>query len=122
MIGIGTSKGGLEPSKGVQCVGSVLCCWGGHIRHYVGTYVALLLYLWVVWRTLAWLHPVCFLVWLSCARRSQLESFVHLARRITNHRDAIEANLDYGLSQGLIESTNTKIRLLTRVAFGVHGP
>jgi transposase len=29
--------------------------------------------------------------------------------------------LDIGLSQGLIESTNTKIRLLTRIAFGFHG-
>jgi transposase len=36
--------------------------------------------------------------------------------------DAIEANLEHGLSQGLIESTNTKIRLLTRIAFGFHGP
>ena len=27
---------------------------------------------------------------------------------------------DHGLSQGLIESTNTKIRVLTRVAFGFH--
>jgi len=60
--------------------------------------------------------------WLSWARRSQLESFVHLAKRITNHREAIEANLEHGLSQGLIESTNTKIRLLTRIAFGFHGP
>ena len=60
--------------------------------------------------------------WLSWARRSQLESFVHLAKRITNHRDAINANLEHGLSQGLIESTNTKIRLLTRIAFGFHGP
>ena len=60
--------------------------------------------------------------WLSWARRSQLESFIHLAKRITKHRDAIEANLECGLSQGLIESTNTKIRLLTRIAFGFHGP
>jgi transposase len=60
--------------------------------------------------------------WLSWARRSQLESFIHLAKRITKHREAIEANLEYGLSQGLIESTNTKIRLLTRIAFGFHGP
>jgi transposase len=35
---------------------------------------------------------------------------------------AIDANLEHGLSQGLIESTNTKIRLLTRIAFGFHGP
>ena len=60
--------------------------------------------------------------WLSWARRSQLESFIHLAKRITNHREAIDANLEHGLSQGLIESTNTKIRLLTRIAFGFHGP
>jgi transposase len=60
--------------------------------------------------------------WLSWARRSQLESFVYLAKKITRHREAIEANLEHGLSQGLIESTNTKIRLLTRIAFGFHGP
>jgi len=60
--------------------------------------------------------------WLSWARRSQLESFIHLAKRVTKHREAIEANLEHGLSQGLIESTNTKIRLLTRIAFGFHGP
>lgn len=60
--------------------------------------------------------------WLSWARRSQLPSFVYLAKRITKHREAIEANLEHGLSQGLIESTNTKIRLLTRIAFGFHGP
>ena len=60
--------------------------------------------------------------WLSWARRSRLESFIHLAKKITNHREAIEANLEHGLSQGLIESTNTKIRLLTRIAFGFHGP
>ena len=60
--------------------------------------------------------------WLSWARRSRLPSFVYLAKRITKHRAAIDANLEHGLSQGLIESTNTKIRLLTRIAFGFHGP
>ena len=60
--------------------------------------------------------------WLSWARRSRLPSFVNLAKRITKHRAAIDANLEHGLSQGLIESTNTKIRLLTRIAFGFHGP
>jgi len=60
--------------------------------------------------------------WLSWARRSQLPSFVKLAKKITKHRQAINANLEHGLSQGLIESTNTKIRLLTRIAFGFHGP
>ena len=60
--------------------------------------------------------------WLTWARRSQLPAFIHLAKRVTRHRQAIDANLDHGLSQGLIESTNTKIRLLTRIAFGFHGP
>jgi hypothetical protein len=35
---------------------------------------------------------------------------------------AIDATLDHGLSNGLIESTNTKIRLLTRIAFGFRSP
>ncbi len=60
--------------------------------------------------------------WLSWARRSQLPSFIQLAKKISRHRQAIDANLDHGLSQGLIESTNTKIRLLTRIAYGFHGP
>ncbi|MDR9452123.1 MAG: transposase, partial [Acidimicrobiia bacterium] len=60
--------------------------------------------------------------WLIWARRSQLPAFTHLAQKISRHRQAIDANLEHGLSQGLIESTNTKIRLLTRIAYGFHGP
>lgn len=59
--------------------------------------------------------------WLIWARRSQLPAFVELHRKISAHRDAIEATLDHGLSNALVESTNTKIRLLTRIAFGFHG-
>ncbi len=51
-----------------------------------------------------------------------LPAFVELAKKLARHRAAIDANLEHGLSQGLIESTNTKIRLLTRIAFGFHGP
>ncbi len=60
--------------------------------------------------------------WLTWARPSQLPAFTHLAKKISRHRQPIDANLDHGLSQGLIESTNTKIRLLTRIAYGFHGP
>jgi transposase len=60
--------------------------------------------------------------WLAWARRSRLPAFVHLYKRITTHRAAIDAALEHRLSQGLVESTNTKIRLLTRIAFGFHGP
>ena len=59
--------------------------------------------------------------WIGWSRRSRMPAFVQLQRRIVTHRDAIDVALDTGLSQGLIESTNTKIRLLTRIAFGFHG-
>ena len=59
--------------------------------------------------------------WIQWARRSRMPAFVQLQRRIVTHRDAIAAALDTGISQGLIESTNTKIRLLTRIAFGFRG-
>jgi transposase len=60
--------------------------------------------------------------WTSWARRSRIAPFVKLQRRIVKHRREIDAALDTGLSNALIESTNTKIRLITRVAFGFHGP
>ena len=58
--------------------------------------------------------------WISWARRCRIPAFVKLQRSIVRHRAAIDATLDHGLSNALIESTNTKIRLITRVAFGFH--
>jgi len=60
--------------------------------------------------------------WLGWARRCRIPSFVELGRRISKHREAIDAALDHRLSNGLVESTNTKIRLLTRTAFGFKSP
>lgn len=60
--------------------------------------------------------------WISWVRRCRIPAFVDLGRKIVKHRAAIDAALDHGLSQGLIESTNTKIRLLTRIAFGFRSP
>ena len=60
--------------------------------------------------------------WLSWAQRCRIPSFVVLGRRISKHREAIDATLDHRLSNGLVESTNTKIRLLTRMAFGFKSP
>jgi transposase len=57
--------------------------------------------------------------WLDWAANSQLKPFVDLAHRIRlNYRDDIANTLTYQLSNGRIESINTKIRLLTRIAFG----
>jgi transposase len=56
--------------------------------------------------------------WISWARRCRIDVFIELQRRIIRHRDAIEAALTHGLSNGLIESTNTKTRLIIRRGFG----
>ena len=56
------------------------------------------------------------------ARRCRIPAFVKLASTISAHRAAIHAALTKGLSNGLVESVNTKIRLLTRIAFGFRSP
>ena len=60
--------------------------------------------------------------WISWARRSRIDAFVKLQRSIVAHRDAILASIEHGLSNGRIESMNTKIRLITRIAFGFASP
>lgn len=60
--------------------------------------------------------------WQGWAQRSRIPAFVDLARRIRRHRPAIDAALEHNLSNALIESSNTKIRLLTRMAFGFKSP
>ena len=59
-------------------------------------------------------------MWLSWAPRSRLEPFVKLAKTVREHRERIEAAFDTGASNALAESTNTRVRLLHRVAFGFH--
>lgn len=56
--------------------------------------------------------------WLSWARRCQIPAFVELYHRIRKHRTGIIASVTHGLSNGLTESINTKLRLLTRIAYG----
>jgi len=60
--------------------------------------------------------------WLAWASRSKIAAFVELARTIRKHRAAIEAALTHGLTNARVESVNTKIRLLQRVAFGYRDP
>lgn len=60
--------------------------------------------------------------WLAWAARCRIPAFVALGAKIRVHRTNIEAALDHNLSNALIESTNTKIRLLQRVAFGFRSP
>jgi len=60
--------------------------------------------------------------WIAWAQRCRIGPFIELARLIRQHRAGIVATLTYGLSNGLIESINTRIRLLTRIAFGFRSP
>lgn len=59
--------------------------------------------------------------WLKWARRCRIPSFVKLAKSITEHRVGIEAALTQG-PNARVESVNTKLRLLTRIAFGFRSP
>ena len=60
--------------------------------------------------------------WIGWARRCRIPAFIKLQRRITRHRTEILASIEHGLSNGRIESVNTKIRLITRIAFGFKSP
>lgn len=57
-------------------------------------------------------------LWLSHAADSHLTPFADLARRMNRYRDDIANSLTHQLSNARAESMNTKIRLLTRIAFG----
>jgi transposase len=60
--------------------------------------------------------------WLRWSARSRLAPFVDLARRVRRYRDDIANTLAHKLSNARVESVNTKIRLLTRIAFGFKSP
>ena len=60
--------------------------------------------------------------WLAWASRSRIEPFVKVARAIRTNLGGIYAALVHGLSNGRVEAANTKLRLLTRLAFGFHSP
>jgi transposase len=60
--------------------------------------------------------------WLSWAARCRIPQFVALGQKIRRHRPGIESAIEHQLSNGLIESVNTKIRVITRMAFGFHSP
>jgi len=57
--------------------------------------------------------------WLAWAARCQIPAFVKLARTIrTTYLTALHATLRLKVSNAIAESTNTKLRVLMRVAFG----
>jgi transposase len=68
-------------------------------------------------RAIAMIHA-----WLAWAARSRISALVELGRRIRENLPGIEAAMRHRLSNALIESTNTKLRVLHRMAFGFKKP
>ncbi|RYP79692.1 ISL3 family transposase, partial [Nocardioides guangzhouensis] len=66
--------------------------------------------------------PQALETWIGWARRCRITPFIELQRRIVKHKASILAAIEHGLSNGRIESVNTKIRLITRIAFGFRSP
>lgn len=58
--------------------------------------------------------------WLEWAEASELKPFEQLVAVIDRNLEAILNSLVHGLSNARVESLNTRIRLLTRRAFGFH--
>ena len=60
--------------------------------------------------------------WLGWACRCRIPAFVDLSRKIRRNLPGIEAALKYKLSNAIVESTNTKLRVLARMAYGFKDP
>jgi transposase len=60
--------------------------------------------------------------WIAWAARSRLAPFRKLASTVRRHLEGIIAFVATGLSNGLIEGLNGKIRTITRRAYGFHSP
>ncbi len=60
--------------------------------------------------------------WVDWTRHCRTPAFVKLQHSIVKHRTAILASIEHGLSNGRIESINTRIRLITRIAFRYTSP
>lgn len=58
--------------------------------------------------------------WLNWASRSRLPGFVRVARTIRKHLDNIVAYIRWGLTNGIVEGLNNKVRVITRRAYGFH--
>lgn len=65
-----------------------------------------------------WQIPWMFDAWLEWVLRSRIEPMKKAARATREHLPGIETALRHGLSNARVESHHTRLRLLTRMAFG----
>jgi len=60
--------------------------------------------------------------WLSWACRSKLAPFVRVSRTIRSKKDGVLAYVRERLTNGIVEGTNNRLRMVARRAFGFHSP
>ena len=58
--------------------------------------------------------------WITLAKKSRLKPFVKVAKTIHSRLEGIQNSLIHGLSNARLEGVNTKLKLLTRQAYGFH--
>ena len=58
--------------------------------------------------------------WCARAQRSRLAPFIKSAKTMRHRRDLILNAIEHGISNGRVEGLNTKVRLITRRAYGFH--
>jgi len=76
-----------------------------------------------LYRTVPPEHAYHYLTtWCTAARRSRIPAFTNLAATIQARRTEITAALQQGLSNGLNEGINSKIRLINARGYGHHSP
>lgn len=73
-----------------------------------------------VFQTKDWQGPFMLQHWTDIAVRSRLKPFVRVAQTIRDNLAGIQHALLHGLSNARLEGVNTKLKLLTRLAYGFH--
>lgn len=58
--------------------------------------------------------------WIAWASRSRLPGFIRVAKTIRKYLDDIVAYIRWGMTNGIVEGLNNKVRVITRRAYGFH--
>jgi transposase len=58
--------------------------------------------------------------WITAAKRSRINAFIALAKRLEVYFEAVIAAIELGISNALIEGINAKIRLINARGYGHH--
>lgn len=73
-----------------------------------------------VFKTKDWQGPFMLSAWLDWVDKSRIQPMKKVARTIRRNLHGIYSALLHGLSNARLEAMNTKLRLLTRLAYGFH--